>query len=79
MDPVVNLDDLRKLCWSGIPGDLRPSIWRILLGIMPTHLDRRAATLARKHGEYFELLPEFLRVFARKDSLAFVFYVFLLF
>lgn len=29
---VADLTQLRKLCWSGIPDDLRPPIWRLLLG-----------------------------------------------
>jgi hypothetical protein len=56
------LNKVRKVCWSGIPRDLRPQIWKLLLGIVPAHVDRRSATLARKHGEYFELLPEFHKV-----------------
>ncbi len=59
VQPVANLEEIRKLCWSGVPRDLRPKIWRLLLGISATHLERRAGLLSRKHAEYFELLPEF--------------------
>jgi hypothetical protein len=57
----ADLDKLRKLCWSGIPRDLRPSIWRLLLGVMPANLERREMTLKRKREEYLQLLPEYER------------------
>ncbi len=67
VEPVASLDDLRKHCWSGIPRDLRPAVWKVLLGVMPAHLDRREVTLARKRGEYLELLPEFERNAGRSE------------
>lgn len=57
--PLADLAQLRKLCWSGIASDLRPHIWRLLLGCVPTQLERRAATVARKRSEYQQLLPEY--------------------
>lgn len=31
----IDMEALRKLCWSGIPPDLRPTCWRLLLGYLP--------------------------------------------
>lgn len=55
----ADLAELRKLCWSGIPIDLRPVVWKLLLGVMPTSMDRRETTLARKRQEYVDLIPEY--------------------
>ncbi|KAF8554199.1 RabGAP/TBC [Imleria badia] len=52
----LNISDLRKLAWSGTPSDLRPVVWPILLGYIPLPSDLRAATLARKRGEYLSLV-----------------------
>ncbi|KAH0827860.1 hypothetical protein J3R83DRAFT_3487 [Lanmaoa asiatica] len=52
----LNISDLRKLAWSGTPSDLRPIVWPILLGYIPLPSNLRAATLARKRGEYLSLV-----------------------
>jgi len=57
--PNINLDELRKLSWSGIPDEVRPVAWRILLGYLPTNLDRREATLERKRKEYVDCVPQY--------------------
>lgn len=31
-DEVIDLEQLRKNCWMGIPHSLRPNAWRILSG-----------------------------------------------
>ncbi|GAA5921074.1 hypothetical protein JCM1841_005084 [Sporobolomyces salmonicolor] len=48
----VDLAELRKLSWSGIPEELRPMAWQLLLGYLPSPSSRRASTLARKRQEY---------------------------
>ncbi|RHZ90101.1 hypothetical protein Glove_8g34 [Diversispora epigaea] len=48
----VDLAALRQLSWSGIPNELRPMAWQLLLGYLPCNSDRRVATLARKRKEY---------------------------
>lgn len=50
----VNLSDLRKLAWNGIPDELRSMSWQLLLGYLPTNAERRVATLARKRKEYLD-------------------------
>lgn len=72
---LADLGQLRKLCWAGVPADLRPAVWRLLLGCVrrplsfsppphaptqvPIQTERRAATVARKLSEYEQLLPEY--------------------
>jgi hypothetical protein len=31
----IDLDALRELSWSGIPQELRPTCWKLLLGYLP--------------------------------------------
>ncbi|KAI5475633.1 GTPase activating protein [Pseudohyphozyma bogoriensis] len=48
----VDLPELRKLSWAGIPSDLRPMAWQLLLGYLPAPSTRRLSTLAQKRQEY---------------------------
>ncbi|KAK4701910.1 TBC1 domain family member 2, partial [Phenoliferia sp. Uapishka_3] len=48
----VDLTELRKLAWAGIPAELRPMSWQLLLGYLPAPASRRLPTLARKRQEY---------------------------
>jgi len=41
---VVDLDALRELAWSGVPSDLRPTCWQLLLGYLPPNRERRCDT-----------------------------------
>ena len=50
----VDINDLKKLAWSGIPYELRPMSWQLLLGYIPPNAERRVATLARKRKEYMD-------------------------
>lgn len=49
---IVNMAELKSLCWNGIPPSHRPLAWKILLGYLPTNKARRSQTLARKRAEY---------------------------
>jgi len=60
-EPCVDLGELRKLCWKGIPRDIRPAAWKLLLGYLPAHADRREETLERKRREYHQSVPQFFR------------------
>ncbi|KAK2147459.1 hypothetical protein LSH36_551g00022 [Paralvinella palmiformis] len=57
---TVDLDELRKLSWSGIPPQFRPVTWKILSGYIPPMLDRREITLERKRQEYYNFLEQYL-------------------
>ncbi|KAF8575101.1 RabGAP/TBC [Ramaria rubella] len=52
----VNIAELRKLAWSGVPEDLRPMAWQLLLGYLPLPTPLRASTLNRKREEYESLV-----------------------
>jgi hypothetical protein len=48
----VDLTKLRKLSWNGIPRSLRPTVWQMLLGYIPTNKARRSSAITRKRKEY---------------------------
>ncbi|KAA1476071.1 RabGAP/TBC [Dentipellis sp. KUC8613] len=52
----VDMAELRKLAWSGIPNELRPLAWQLLLGYLPLSQPSRASALERKRGEYHSLV-----------------------
>ncbi|XJO71427.1 hypothetical protein BDV3_000946 [Batrachochytrium dendrobatidis] len=52
--PNVDLEQLRKLSWPGIPTEIRPTAWKLLMGYLPANSDRRDSTLIRKRKEYEE-------------------------
>ncbi|KAL3471712.1 RabGAP/TBC [Aspergillus californicus] len=51
---TVPLAELRNLAWSGVPEEVRPMTWKLLLGYLPTNSERRIATLERKRKEYLD-------------------------
>ncbi|RLV91416.1 GTPase-activating protein gyp1 [Spathaspora sp. JA1] len=53
-DTNINLQDLRKLSWNGIPNELRAVSWLLLLGYLPTNKSRQSSTLKRKRQEYLQ-------------------------
>lgn len=57
--PNTDLEALRKLSWSGIPRPVRPVAWKLLSGYLPANVERRAATLRRKRGEYVALVEQY--------------------
>ncbi|KAH8119261.1 RabGAP/TBC [Phellopilus nigrolimitatus] len=52
----VSIVDLRKLAWNGIPDELRPIAWQLLLGYLPLPSLMRTSTLSRKRAEYASLV-----------------------
>lgn len=50
--PVVDLSELRKLGWNGIPPIYRGTAWKLLLGYLPANATRRELTLAKRRNEY---------------------------
>ncbi|KAM6502076.1 Rab-GTPase-TBC domain containing protein [Amanita muscaria] len=55
-NPDINIVELRKLAWAGIPPDFRPVSWQLLLGYLPFPTSLRCSTLARKRQEYLSLV-----------------------
>jgi hypothetical protein len=58
---IIDLDQLKKLSWSGVPPLAREITWKLLLGYLPANSDRRAAVLERKRRDYAEFLPHYFR------------------
>ncbi|XP_036376419.1 TBC1 domain family member 22A isoform X2 [Megalops cyprinoides] len=57
--PNTDLDELRKLSWSGIPRQVRPITWKLLSGYLPANAERRESTLHRKRQEYFGFIQQY--------------------
>ncbi|KAG1953490.1 TBC1 domain family member 22A [Pimephales promelas] len=57
--PNTDLDELRKLSWSGIPRQVRPITWKLLSGYLPANAERRESTLQRKRQEYFGFIEQY--------------------
>jgi TBC1 domain family member 2 len=55
---IVNITELRKLAWNGIPYAYRPLVWKLLLGYIPTNASRREQTLRRKRSEYRDAMAQ---------------------
>jgi TBC1 domain family member 2 len=55
---VVNMTELRKLAWNGIPFPYRAQIWKLLLGYLPTNASRRDQTMQRKRAEYRDAMAQ---------------------
>ncbi|KAJ5762504.1 uncharacterized protein N7511_005886, partial [Penicillium nucicola] len=51
---TVSPTELRNLAWSGVPEEVRPMTWQLLLGYLPTNSERRISTLERKRKEYLD-------------------------
>lgn len=56
---TINIGELRKLAWNGIPSELRAITWQLLLGYLPTNKARQHLTLKRKRNEYLNGLNNF--------------------
>lgn len=48
----IDLEGLKKLSWSGIPDEIRPMVWKLLMGLISVNVDRREGNLERKKKEY---------------------------
>ena len=69
-EPIVNLEALRELGWSGIPARLRPLCWKLLLGYVPPNRDLREGVLGRKRSEYKNLVDEYYNPILEETRLA---------
>ncbi|KAM7378066.1 hypothetical protein PAMA_013120 [Pampus argenteus] len=57
--PNTDLEELRKLSWSGIPRQVRPITWKLLSGYLPANAERRESVLQRKRQEYFGFIQQY--------------------
>lgn len=67
-DSQLNLRDLKKLSWSGIPKKMRAVTWRLLSGYLPTSFERRNSILEHKRLNYFNLVEKYFRVESRDEA-----------
>lgn len=65
--PNTDLDELRKLSWSGVPPPVRATTWQLLCGYLPANIDRREETLQRKRQEYQHFIERYYHT--RSDPL----------
>ncbi|GFZ52006.1 GTPase-activating protein [Saitozyma sp. JCM 24511] len=54
----VEVAELRRLAWSGIPDEVRPIAWQLLLNYLPLPTQPRLTTLSRKRKEYAQLVDQ---------------------
>jgi len=55
----VDIAALKKLSWNGVPQEVRPITWKILMGYLPTNNERREITLKRKRAEYYDCVEQY--------------------
>ena len=58
-DEIADLSKLHSLSWLGVPNELRPMTWKLLLAYVPVVKAKRASTLERKRGEYEHLVHQY--------------------
>lgn len=56
---TLNLTDLCKVSWSGVPLKVRAVTWRLLSGYLPVNLERRQAILESKRFNYWNLVKQY--------------------
>lgn len=49
---TINLSELRKVSWNGVPISHRPLVWKLLIGYLPANKRRHETLLERKRNEY---------------------------
>ncbi|WWC58139.1 uncharacterized protein I303_100674 [Kwoniella dejecticola CBS 10117] len=55
----VELGELRKLAWNGVPEEVRGVVWMLLLNYLPLPSQPRLTTLNRKRKEYTQLVDQY--------------------
>ena len=58
---MVDLAQLRQACWGGVPMDMRPMCWQLLLGLLPPDSSKWAATAGARRRKYWDLLQRYER------------------
>jgi hypothetical protein len=52
--PIVDVQRLRDICWSGIPDPFRARVWRLLLDYEPVNQSIRQTVLCRRRSDYLD-------------------------
>jgi len=63
--PTIELEELRRLAWSGISHRSRAKAWKILCGYLPGNSSRQHEVIQRKQEEYFHCVEQY---FLTKDE-----------
>ena len=58
----VDMNELRKLSWNGVPVQFRTMVWQLHLGYLPTNRARREQAIVRKRKEYLDSIPMYFDV-----------------
>lgn len=61
---VIDIEQIRKFSWKGIPNQFRATVWRLYLDYEPVNSSLRAQTLEHKRTDYFDCLE---RVFGESQ------------
>jgi hypothetical protein len=59
VDGTIDLEQLKKDCWLGIPNNIRPMAWRLLSGYIPVNMDRQKQAVERKRNEYWQFVEQY--------------------
>lgn len=68
-DDVTDLNQLRSMAWAGIPSELRPVTWKLLLSYLPATKSRRPQVLQRKRAEYEHLVQQYYNNKSNSDEM----------
>lgn len=68
-DDITDLNQLRSMAWAGIPAEIRPITWKLLLGYLPVAKSRRAQVLERKRSEYDHLVHQYYNNKSTNDEM----------
>lgn len=63
---VINLKELRKLSWNGIPRKYRAISWKLMLGYIPTNKLRQASCIRRRRENYWKGIQQHYHVDSMK-------------
>mmetsp|Transcript_9106 Transcript_9106/g.27400 ORF Transcript_9106/g.27400 Transcript_9106/m.27400 type:complete len:423 (+) Transcript_9106:57-1325(+) len=59
LEPTVELHELRKHSWKGLPSDIRPMVWKLLLGYLPMSVSRRVEVMDMKRSSYKQAVDQY--------------------
>lgn len=62
----MDMDALRRTSWSGVPSQVRGTVWQILLGYLPANRSRREGTLGKRRKEYQSYLAQYYHIDERE-------------
>ena len=68
----IVIDDLRNICWNGIPFEdslIRAECWKILLGLYPLKKELKLSTIQRKKDEYDDMCKVYSNALSNPDSI----------